>query len=584
MTVLNHAAAQPADTWQARSVSLRRSALGAGGLAAGVLADVAIVLTVLAGRLAMVIWRPPSLTVDESAQFAISRFLSGRGRWSLFDIPTWQPGLGTLLAPIEALGADQHTLFRSALAVNCLFGGVAAALLGRLLARVTQCSPGRARCVAVVISLLPASISGSAFVWGDAAVSAAFLAVVWLALDVAEQPRLGSVLTLQGVASLGYLFHDRMLPIAFVVTVGALAAIWRRGLRQTVCVVSFAIASFGAVEAYTRWVTSNVWEHPSAQNSVRSTLGRAWPPQHVFHTLVGQTWYLAAGTLGIAIVGGNVILRSLWLSNARKPQLTRQHAVVICVLVTAMFATSVLFMSGRQGRADFVIYGRYNDAVMPIVLGVGAATVLGLGAVSWGQVVRICATPVSVILLTTLWVGAFHGDELRYGWLVFSMVPAVVAIAGGPSLEVFIIGLVALAGFGLLVASTRTRLAWLLPCLTAAILLSVGNMRYYGPQMRGLDDRRGLPSVIAGFVPTGSTIGVRHYDASIELSDPVLQRSVQSYQFWLSGYEFKSADLDALPTYVLSLPDDVELRERGGSIVWSNPYATFVVWQTPSSP
>ena len=78
---------------------------------------------------------------DEPAQLAIARCIGGGTRWNMDDHSVWRPLFGTLLAPVYWFTDDPVTVFHTALVLNALLGGIAAALLVFVARRLTPMSP-----------------------------------------------------------------------------------------------------------------------------------------------------------------------------------------------------------------------------------------------------------------------------------------------------------------------------------------------------------------------------------------------------------------------------------------------------------
>src|SRR4029079_6494947 len=115
---------------------------------------------------------------DEPGQLAIARFVGRGQRWNMFDHSTWRPLFGTLLAPTTWFTDDPVTVYRSALAVNAVLGGVSGALLALLAARLTGRSRLVAAALAAAVALSPALLFTTDWVWSEALVQVAFLLFV----------------------------------------------------------------------------------------------------------------------------------------------------------------------------------------------------------------------------------------------------------------------------------------------------------------------------------------------------------------------------------------------------------------------
>ncbi len=91
---------------------------------------------------------------------------------------------------------------------------------------------------------------------------------------------------------------------------------------------------------------------------------------------IGQGWYLAAGSIGLSVVGVLVAVRVVRSDSFDAAQ---RFAVTITLAIAAsVFATSVLFFAQNQFRADHWVYGRHNDSFTPLLVAVGLASLLAV--------------------------------------------------------------------------------------------------------------------------------------------------------------------------------------------------------------
>ena len=109
--------------------------------------------------------------------------------------------------------------------------------------------------------------------------------------------------------------------------------------------------------------------------------------------MLGQSWYLVTASVGLAAFGVIELVRRT-LDELQERALgpwcfvTGSIAAVAAVTVPAMSRGA-----GRGTRLDYVIYGRYLDALMPVVLLLGAAVLLRAGR-AWQRLVPVIAIPV----------------------------------------------------------------------------------------------------------------------------------------------------------------------------------------------
>jgi hypothetical protein len=314
---------------------------------------------------------------DEPAQLAIARFVGGGTRWNMDDHSVWRPLFGTLLAPVYWFTDDPTTVFHSALTLNAILGGITAALLVYLARRLTPTTPWWGAAIAVLVSLAPASVFSTDFVFSESLVAPLFLATLLGLLRLQQSPTLANGLITALLAGAAFGAHSRMLPLTLI-TVGvvALAVVQRRmTIRDGVVGASLAVAATYGVTVYTAYVVDRLWDEPSTRNSiggVREQLASGVP---LLVSALGQTWYLLVASLGVVAYGSVVMVRAALRADP-PPGPTCVDARLVLLVVGACAALSIVFMSDRW-RSDQLVYGRYNDAVVPPVLVVGIAALFG---------------------------------------------------------------------------------------------------------------------------------------------------------------------------------------------------------------
>jgi hypothetical protein len=125
---------------------------------------------------------------DEPAQLAIARWMGGGTRWNMDDHSVWRPLFGTLLSPVYWFTDDPITVFHTALVLNALLGGLAAMLLVFVARRLTPMSPWWCAIAAVIVSLAPAALFTTDFVFAESLVAPLYLATLLTLLRLYETP------------------------------------------------------------------------------------------------------------------------------------------------------------------------------------------------------------------------------------------------------------------------------------------------------------------------------------------------------------------------------------------------------------
>ncbi len=228
------------------------------------------------------------------------------------DHSVWRPLFGTLLAPVYWFTDDPTTVFHVALTLNALLGGIAAALLVSLARRLTPATPWWGAAIAVLVSLAPASVFSTDFVFSESLVAPLFLATLLGLLRLQQSPTLANGLVTALLAGAAFGAHSRMLPLTLI-TLGviALAVVRRRmAVRHGIAGAAVAVAAVYAVSMYTAYVVDRLWDQPSTRNSIGGVREQLVSGVPVVVSALGQTWYLLVASLGVVVYGSVVLVRA----------------------------------------------------------------------------------------------------------------------------------------------------------------------------------------------------------------------------------------------------------------------------------
>lgn len=523
------------------------------------------------------------ISPDEIANGGMSRVLAG-GQFNMLRAGTWQPGLSTLLAPLTAAVDDPETWIRLALVANGLVAGASVFVLVPLSLRLTTLGPRAVLLLSAVVMLSPASLYASAHVWAEPLVTLTFLGATFTTLKFYDLRSGWLGLLAICVASIGLASHGRLLVLfvaVVVVVVGGLLS-GRQWWVATGCSLA-AAASYLGVSAYSSWVFARAWEDPSSERSVTAVLRRVLQPLDVLDAFAGQTWYLLVTTLFIAPVGFAVLVAS-----ARRNTGSRD-ARLLLALTVPLIGLSVLFMSDRS-RPDYLVYGRYNDAVIWPVLIVG----LGWIAQTWPsmnwrrRLPFVLGLPLIALELGFL-LEQLHGKELESGQAVVDMIAGLSpTMSVGGRLDVIMATVLAVVGFVVLlvalVVSERSRALGL--SLGLAILM-VGSARSHdlfraNGEVGNWGDARLGAVWIDENVPDDEVIGVLLMPDAYEPSAPVhvITTYALLYQWYGPERRFVIDDgpEDEVGPYVLAPSNDIIMNLGGATMLWQQPDTGVALW------
>jgi hypothetical protein len=318
--------------------------------------------------------------------------------------------------------------------------------------RLTAMSPRGCAAGALVVSLSPATLFTTNWVWAEALVSLTYLASVLALLHFHDSPTAGRGVLLVTFAVAGFATHSRLLPLSLV-SFGVIVLEAHRDRidhKHAIGLVVYLGAMLDAASWYSTYVIRQVWEDPHDTNSFGAIFGQLTKVGSMFVSAVGQTWYQLVATAGVAGVGTVAVIRSA----LRRPTTTgpsTDDARLLVVAVGALVALSMVFMADRW-RSDQLVYGRYNDAVL------GPVSLIGIGWLVVTRRAAAIARTYASVGFAMVGSGAvlylLRADELRAEAGVRSMILGIQSFTGrAPSIRVLQITLVATVVVGVVVAA-----------------------------------------------------------------------------------------------------------------------------------
>ncbi len=522
---------------------------------------------------------------DEPAQLAIARFVGGGTRWDMHNHSVWRPLYATLLSPVYWFTDDPATVFHTALALNAVLGGIAAALLVVLARRLTVLGPWWCAALAVAISLTPAMLFTTDFVFSESLLVPTYLATLIALLRFNDTPSLSDGLIAAVLAGAAFGTHSRMLPLTLIVVgVAAMAAIRRRmAIRDAVAIGVVAFATVYLMSVYSSYIVDRLWNEPSTRNSFSGVIDQLRNGPAVLVSLIGQSWSLLVSTIGFVAYGLFALVRSAIAPRAdRSTAPTPGDARIVLVVFGACAALSVVFMSDRW-RSDQLVYGRYNAAVVAPVLIVGVVALMGTLRIR--RVVAMVGATMGVTAMAGVALWVLRRGELRESNglepMILGLQPFITSatqidvprVTAWSIMIMLGIGVIALAG------QRNVRVQPILLLASVVVLVVAGSWRTRDTIDRLWDDSGGLRAV------EDLRDGPLADGVSVDYVLPIGSNSTQRlmlYQFHLPRTEFTVVSdpvAGATAVYVFAPIGDRALIESGARLVWRDPRQPIGLWE-----
>ncbi len=92
--------------------------------------------------------------------------------------------------------------------------------------------------------------------------------------------------------------------------------------------------------------------------------------------LVGQLWYVAVGTVGLAALGVGVAIREVWAARPRSSDASRLTLAFLVASAAGVLAVSTYFFTRVETGGEGMMAGRHNDSFVPIWVAMGVGLVV----------------------------------------------------------------------------------------------------------------------------------------------------------------------------------------------------------------
>ncbi|MCU1352013.1 MAG: hypothetical protein JWM05_1222, partial [Acidimicrobiales bacterium] len=520
------------------------------------------------------------LLSDTTGYLANARWLAGKAG-DTFQGPTsfYHPAWSLLVAPLYLVMAAPRDVQLGALVVNALLATAVlptAYLVGR---RAFALPPRVALGAAAVAATYPAVLLLAGYEWGESLYQLLFLLFVLAAARVVSRPSTWSAVAVGVLAAACNATHPRGLGMV-AVSVGFLGALAvRRQLPR-------AAAAFGIGTVVVLFAATRVLDHalldaiysPVSAGVEGDVLGRLTDPHLVWgagKAAVGQLWYLTVATLGLAPIG------ALWLLTTRRlPTALRLVTLFACV---GTLAASAIEMSDGT-RVDHMVYGRYVEGIVPVLLIAGAA-----GLVAWRTVLPRLLAGVAVLAvgLAALLVLLRGGDVFGGNVMPLNVTGLLVFRSGhGPDvarIDVARTTILALVATGGVLAVARWKA--LAGLALVAALFAGASATVQARTLRPFDDRWASFTEIPEAVRAVSDGGHVSYDRAA-YDEPANQEAANFYQLELADRGVRFFDSrTGRPRDALVIGSPTKPPVDGARLVFAETgyYTGQALWVTPGA-
>ena len=199
-----------------------------------------------------------------------------------------------------------------------------------------------------------------------------------------------------------------LLPLTVLAMIGVAMFTQPRRYQPLVAGLSTCVVVYLAFDQLNSYLRNDLYVASVGKEDrilERMTTLSEWP--RILRSAAGQMWYLISTSFGLAFVGLAVLSLATWQHLSKRSWREAIPALYIIGVLGAVALTASAQLA-YVTRADHLIYGRYVEAVSPVLVAIACAALLtSFRWRLWGLALSV------VVVLTVILLIATDGDRLR---------------------------------------------------------------------------------------------------------------------------------------------------------------------------
>lgn len=359
----------------------------------------------------------PTVHPDEWGSLLNGQVIVGHLQAPVVTGSFYPAGFGLVTGSLAVLAGSMAGGYRATLVFNfvlCLLVAVAAYALAR---RLMGAARGLAVLASALVFVAPGTIVTSLYAWPETASRLAFLVFVLWLHSVAGRRSATAVLPFALYVGLLPGLHGRFTLVLPVVCLLFLWWGWKGLAGRVVAVLACGVTAAGYVCAYAlnTFVKHRIYGASYDQENRllrRLVHPSVWPA--LVRTMTGQSWYLVATSTGLVAVAAAFIVIRIRDGRAAGIAADPQRATFA---VVALSSVLLVFTGGLQllygNRGDHLIYGRYVEILVPVLLVIACGT---FGRNGFRPSVWWLRGTAFTLLVAFVYVLVDQGDAVKGGW------------------------------------------------------------------------------------------------------------------------------------------------------------------------
>lgn len=342
-------------------------------------------------------------------------------------------GYSILLAPILKVCSDAVTAYRTAVALNMLLHVAAMPMLYGILRRLFPEASDTARiCAAGVALFYPVWDFYEQTTLAEGLLFFLYIAVVYLTADTVSRVRLGTILPLAGCLVYICLVHMRTIGVVAAAVFLLFIRLWKEPAYRKKLLVVFCTLAFGAVLGVMlrftvlRSVYGNTDQEMLATNDITGQFARVMAVctgeglLRFFCGCAGKIFYMGAASFGLVYYALAYLCRMgvRFMRKIRgRSRISAQEWLSLFLLLSfaGQFLITAVYMNNSR-RVDEVVYGRYNDYLVPVFMGIGVMVLYRCR--SFGRYISTALALQSAMLPVVLYGEKMYGGNEIQGYFM----------------------------------------------------------------------------------------------------------------------------------------------------------------------
>lgn len=320
----------------------------------------------------------PMVIADEVGYLCNARTLLGIGvHAKLVGVTFYHTGYSVAILPAFLLTRDPEIIYRYVLILNVLYMSALYPILYRLTKHFLS-SPWHTAGIAFIVSIYPAFTNYTGLAFPANILLPLYAATILLFYEILRSPGYAKAILLGLAVGALYGVHGRMIVMIPILILFLFIWGWKERLPIQLAGIIFAVTilmTTGIVFLH-RYIAAILYENPVGATvgftELRQRLSA--PPLamagEMLLNILGQYLYLVLSTYGLFAIGMIALVENI-ASRKTGPgtgDWKRNHQFLFILLTSAGIFGISAFILMFFHRPDHLIYGRYNECFLPIIM------------------------------------------------------------------------------------------------------------------------------------------------------------------------------------------------------------------------